>query len=537
MLTLASAVVPSEAFAAPLLRGFGGPAGFGSNVLNRNDDQSSSEIDLLGAFPEGLRFFGGPYDQFWVNNNGNITFSGPVFNFTPTRFPIADRPMIAPYWADVDTRSTVGLANPNENLVYWHLEPGRLIVTWYEVGYFSNRNDLRMSFQLVITNTLECGSGDFDVEFRYDRCEWTTGNASGGTDGFGGTPAQAGFDAGNLEDFVELPGSFTMDVLNLCTTSNVGVPGIWQFAVRSGGVVCPDAGMPCQIEGALGACAEGRTQCVGREIVCQPVTTPSEERCDNIDNDCDGVVDEQGDEALCVPTHVCSLGACVPRCFEGGCDPDYTCQEATGVCIEDACLEVECESGQRCIGGVCLDACEGVVCPHAQVCISGECVDPCASVTCDADQSCRDGICVPHCPCVPCPSGQTCGADGQCRERGCDIVTCPDGAYCSGGRCYDSCEGVVCPLGQTCQDGNCTSRPVMRDAGMPDGGELDGDAGMEEPMDAGVDAGADAGRMVREPDEGGCGCRVQPTGGVPAGWAGAMAGLVGLLVIRRRRRR
>ena len=82
--------------------------------------------------------------------------------------------------------------------------------TWLNVGYFNIHDDLRMSFQMILTNALDCGSGDFDVEFRYNRCEWTTGDASDGVGGFGGTPAQAGFDAGNGVDFVEIPGSRTM---------------------------------------------------------------------------------------------------------------------------------------------------------------------------------------------------------------------------------------------------------------------------------------------------------------------------------------
>src|SRR5204863_42584 len=83
-----------------------------------------------------------------------------------------------------------------------------------------------------------CGSGDFDVEFRYNTCEWETGDASDGMGGFGGTQAQAGFDAGNGMDFVEIMGSRLPGIANhLCTSSNVGMPGIWRFAVRGGGVV------------------------------------------------------------------------------------------------------------------------------------------------------------------------------------------------------------------------------------------------------------------------------------------------------------
>ena len=44
---------------------------------------------------------------------------------------------------------------------------------------FNEHNEHRMSFQLILTNANGCGSGDFDVEFRYNRCEWDTGTASG----------------------------------------------------------------------------------------------------------------------------------------------------------------------------------------------------------------------------------------------------------------------------------------------------------------------------------------------------------------------
>jgi MYXO-CTERM domain-containing protein len=532
---LASLLVAPTAHAVPLLGGFGGPAGYGTGVLPGNDDGSSSAIDLRSAFPDGLRFFGGPYTQFWVNNNGNITFSGPVFNFTPMRFPIAARPMIAPYWADVDTRNRSGLANPNENLVYWHLEPGRLIVTWYNVGYFSNHNERRMNFQLVITNTLDCGSGDFDVEFRYDRCEWTTGDASGGSGGFGGTPAQAGFDAGNTMDFVELPGSFTRDILNLCTTSNVGQPGIWQFSVRSGGVVCPDAGEPCEIAGQLGPCAVGRTQCIGREVVCQPVVNATPERCDGVDNDCDGAADDEED--LCTGLDVCIQGRCVPPCFEGGCAAGFTCDER-GACVETACVGVDCPANQRCVGGVCTDACSGIVCPFGRVCEAGRCVDPCSAVTCESGQICVEGICRPTCPCLPCGAGESCNFDGTCTPRGCDIVLCDPGFHCLDGLCLDSCDGVVCPTGQRCEVGECVDIPPPP---PPDAGPPPTDAGPPPPQDSGTqmpDAGTmmvDGGRPPPPPPAGGCGCRVESRGaGLPAaGWL-ALA-LLGLFVVRRRR--
>lgn len=542
-LTVATfSLVAPVAHAAPLLRSFGGPEGFGTSVLPSNDDGSSAAVDLTGAFSGGLRFFGGPYTEFYVNNNGNISFSNSIVAFTASPFPVADQPMIAPYWGDVDTRNRT-LTDTTENLVYWHLEPGRLVVTWYNVGYYSSQNDKRMSFQLILTNALDCGSGDFDVEFRYETCEWTAGSASGGTNGLctegddGCTSAQAGFDAGNEVDFVALPNSFTDEILDVCTTSNVALPGIWRFSVRSGGVVCP-SDMPCEIPDEVGPCAVGRTQCVGADTVCQPISTPVAELCDGVDNDCNGEPDDGSD--LCPGGQTCYRGSCVDVCFEGGCTADFTCDAETGSCVEDTCIDTECDAGQRCSGGTCVDACDGIVCPFGTDCVSGSCVDPCSAVACGDDQFCREGLCVNECPCSPCPANETCNADGTCTPRGCDIISCPEGFYCEDGACNNACEGVVCPSGQECIIDTCMvpppPMPPMMDAGPgdTDGGVVGDDAGVVgDDAAVSADSGAfDAGRTAQDPDEG-CGCRVVGSStrdsSVPALFA-----VFGLFLVRRR---
>lgn len=241
-LTLATAlalgaVLSTPAQAIPLLDGFGGPAGFGATALSANDDGSTSAV-----LPFGMNFFGNNYasgDNFFINNNGNITFNGAVGAFTPQPFPVSGQPMIAPYWADVDTRGSgsglVYIAAPN---------PDTFVVTWNNVGFYPSRADLTNNFQMVVRNRADTGAGNFDVDFRYDRLEWTTGDASGGTDGLGGTPAQAGYDAGDATNFFQLPGSFTANVLNLQNTSNVSntTPGLWTFAFRDGAP--PDGSTP-----------------------------------------------------------------------------------------------------------------------------------------------------------------------------------------------------------------------------------------------------------------------------------------------------
>lgn len=402
--------------------------GFGDQCLSPNDDGSSAVIDLRPAFPAGLRFFDQTHDRMFVNTNGNITFSGPVSQFTPSAFPVADQPMIAAYWADVDIRrlesgtcqGTGGVTcevctpchYPNTNGVWWFFEPGRAVITWDQVGVFNCNNDVRMSFQIILTAVPSCGGGatDFDVEFRYNRCEWERGSLSS-------IAAQAGFDAGNERDFVAIAGS-RMDGIStrLCTMSNVGEPGVWRFQIRSGTVLCPEAGEACDTE-QMGVCAEGVTQCVGTGTSCEPIVPASDERCDALDNDCDGNTDEG--EGICgSATAVCDRGTCVDVCFEGGCPEGLVCSEE-GRCIEPGCDDVECPAGQRCRGGECVDACDGVTCPAGQDCRAGRCLDLCAELSCDPECSvCSAGECVPRCNLMgnECDAGQLCNSEGLDRK-------------------------------------------------------------------------------------------------------------------------
>jgi receptor-type tyrosine-protein phosphatase Q/CUB/sushi domain-containing protein len=61
--------------------------------------------------------------------------------------------------------------------------------------------------------------------------QWTTGDASGGTDGLGGIPAHVGFNAGDGIRFESIPGSRTNEILNITITSNIGIDGVWVFRV------------------------------------------------------------------------------------------------------------------------------------------------------------------------------------------------------------------------------------------------------------------------------------------------------------------
>ncbi len=217
---------------ATLLRGLGGAAGFGTGTLPVSDDGSSAAIAITTPFPGGLNFYGVTHTALYLNNNGNLSFTAALTTYTPT-FPRTGVPIIAPFFGDVDTRAD---GRPAQNNVHWFVDATRVVATWHEVGYYNMHVDRQNSFQVILTQPAGAAPGDFDVELRYESCEWTTGDASGGMMGLGGTPAAAGFDSGtgSAGASLALPGSGTAAVLNLCTTSNVGAPGIWRYRFRGG---------------------------------------------------------------------------------------------------------------------------------------------------------------------------------------------------------------------------------------------------------------------------------------------------------------
>ena len=160
------------------------------------------------SLPVPLNFFNVQYNAFYISSNGVISFNGGVTQYTPVAFPITNVPSICPYWGDMDFRSggtvwyrIVTPGDPVENTKVRNVFAESIIatlnvvVTWDNVGYFSRKTDK--------LNTVQCEiiSDGFKtyVFFNYpvNGIQWTTGDASGGSGGLGGTPAQVGFDGGD----------------------------------------------------------------------------------------------------------------------------------------------------------------------------------------------------------------------------------------------------------------------------------------------------------------------------------------------------
>ena len=63
--------------------------------------------------------------------------------------------------------------------------------------------------------------------YLYDQLEWTTGDASGGSGGLGGTEAGVGLSDG--ANHILYGSSYTQAVLNIQYSSNIGSPGVFVF--------------------------------------------------------------------------------------------------------------------------------------------------------------------------------------------------------------------------------------------------------------------------------------------------------------------
>jgi hypothetical protein len=109
--------------------------GCSAHGVPRNDDGSTSAITL----PFKLNFYNRTYTSVYVNNNGNVTFQAPMGTYTPFTIDANTPPIIAPFFADVDTRNTLSHIVGYGTTTF----QGRpaFCVNWLHVGYFGNHVD------------------------------------------------------------------------------------------------------------------------------------------------------------------------------------------------------------------------------------------------------------------------------------------------------------------------------------------------------------------------------------------------------------
>ena len=210
-------------------------------------------------FGFNLNVFGTQYGGAYVNTNGNITFGSYLSTYTPFGLASTHSVIIAPFFADVDTR-----AGATVNIGTGYLDGYKtFVVNWPGVGCYHEDDNVTNDFQLLLIDRPDLGTSslgdDFQIEFNYDSVQWDAGQASNAnancTDAPNGDSATVGYSNGTTTpgDTYQMTGSQTSgafldsspatgliyndlgsDLASSIPHSANGVPGRYIFNVDNG---------------------------------------------------------------------------------------------------------------------------------------------------------------------------------------------------------------------------------------------------------------------------------------------------------------
>lgn len=205
--------------------------GFDTFQLARNDDASTAAVGLGFS----ANFFGNTHTNIFVSNNGYITFNNGQANYSPIGLgaTYTGQPIIAGLYVDLDTRNpasgitSYGTGTYNGRAAFGATYPG--------VGYYPNNADKLDTFQIILTDRSDTGTGNFDIYLNYQDIQRGGGASAGYNAAQGGAPGT----------FFQIPGSLSGEAFAngginaLVTATNDGVPGQFLFTARNGVVANP----------------------------------------------------------------------------------------------------------------------------------------------------------------------------------------------------------------------------------------------------------------------------------------------------------
>lgn len=235
-----------------------------------------------------------------------------------------------------------------------------------------------------------------------------------------------------------------------------------------GGAACEGA---CPGGECKGKCTAGTTLCTGGALVCLPGVGPSLEVCNDVDDDCDGIVDNGfylDDDPL--------------NC--GGCGHVCAMDDAVGGCSDGACVVTACAPGHANLDGNDSNGCEyacPVTPPSVEVCngIDDDCDGVVDNPAVIAGQKPSSALCYPAAG-TPCAGADfVCtGTNGWRCDYGVGVEVDAQGKLAAS---ESKCDGI---------DGNCNGQVDESFSGLNtscDNGEMG--------------ACRDVGRMVCDPDD------------------------------------
>ena len=488
------------------------------------DDGSIAIAVNPAIFPNGIAFAtahplnpqaGQPWQSYFINTNGNLTFGAGYTTYTPSALPGLAQPTIAPYFGDFDLRNSSVVTNGDAFLCEDTVN-NQLMITWEDVLHYNatttttlNTSTVQMILRDVPNVCL--GIPGVEVEFRYEVLDWHAGTASGaGADGLCAAgpptcfPAVAGFDLGDVVTGYQIPGSGSLTVHDdLLTTTNAGQNGVWSFVIPNGGGLqicgdgildlceqCDDGGesAACNGDCTLAACGDGvlnltageacddgnttsgdgcSADCSSTEICGNAVLDPGE-ICDDGNN-----VDGDGCSADCTSTEICGNGILDPgeACDDGnttggdGCSADCASDESCGNAIVDpgeACDDGNTTGGDGCSADCASDeSCGNGLLDPGEACDDGNTTDgDGCSADCTSDETCGNGLLDLGEECDDGGESATCDDDCTSAMCGDGTVNTSSGEECDGGPgCSPDCTLPLCgngelDAGEECDDGN-----------------------------------------------------------------------------------
>lgn len=212
------------------------------------------------------------------------------------------------------------------------------------------------------------------------------------------------------------------------------------FTVKAADDKLITMGQPC----GTGECGGGNVVCETlQSAVCSTSKKAGDEKCDGLDNDCDGETDDKG--VVCSDGNACTADECDPqtgdctnpesvKCDDNNACTADSCDTKKGECIHALTDGASCDDGDACsVGDVCAAAGDG-----AATCLPGT-----ATKVCDDANLCTDDSCDPKTGCVGLANAAT-QACFSGEPKTLDVGECTGGVQlCSEGALQGACVGEV----------------------------------------------------------------------------------------------